>query len=37
MGGLLAWATFREGTARAWLERDIDLVLAPYLTGTPAR
>ena len=31
MGGLLAWATFREGTARAWLEQDIDLVLRPYL------
>ncbi|MBC7898181.1 MAG: TetR/AcrR family transcriptional regulator [Cytophagaceae bacterium] len=28
-GGLLAWATFREGTARAWLERDLDVLLAP--------
>jgi AcrR family transcriptional regulator len=32
-GGLLAWATFREGTARGWLEQDIDLVLRPYLRG----
>lgn len=30
-GGLLAWATFRKGTARAWLEQDLDLVLRPYL------
>lgn len=28
-GGLLAWATFREGTARAWLARDLDVLLAP--------
>lgn len=28
-GGLLAWATFREGTAREWLERDLDVLLAP--------
>jgi AcrR family transcriptional regulator len=28
-GGLLAWATFREGTARAWLERDLDVLLSP--------
>lgn len=29
-GGLLAWATFREGTAREWLARDLDAVLAPW-------
>lgn len=29
-GGLLAWATFRDGTARTWLEKDLDLVLRPY-------
>jgi AcrR family transcriptional regulator len=29
-GGLLAWATFREGTAREWLEADLDVLLAPY-------
>lgn len=37
-GGLLAWSTFREGTARAWLERDLDAVLAPYLmAGSSAK
>ena len=45
-GGLLAWATFREGSARAWLERDLDVLLAPWRAraaptarrrGTPAR
>ena len=30
-GGLFAWATFRRGTARAWLEQDLDVVLRPYL------
>lgn len=29
-GSLLAWATFREGTARAWLQRDLDTVLDPH-------
>ena len=28
-GGLLAWATFREGSAREWLERDLDVLLSP--------
>jgi AcrR family transcriptional regulator len=35
-GSLLSWAAYREGTARAWLERDVDLVLAPYRTGRTA-
>lgn len=30
-GGLLAWATHREGTAREWLARDLEVVLAPAL------
>lgn len=30
-GGLLAWATFRRGTARAWLEQDLNVVLAPHI------
>ncbi|MGQ0648196.1 MAG: TetR/AcrR family transcriptional regulator [Gemmatimonadaceae bacterium] len=33
-GALLAWATFREGTARAWLERDVDFMLAPWIRAT---
>ncbi len=30
-GSLLAWATFREGGAREWLQRDLNIVLGPYL------
>jgi AcrR family transcriptional regulator len=30
-GSLLAWAVFRKKSAREWLARDIDAVLAPYL------
>lgn len=29
-GSLLAWATFREGGAREWLERDLNVVLGPH-------
>lgn len=32
-GGLLAWATFREGTARAWLKRDLDFLLVPWIVA----
>lgn len=32
-GGLLAWSAFREGTAREWLDRDLTLVLAPFVVG----
>lgn len=30
-GGLLAWATFRAGTAREWLEADLNVLLSPLL------
>ncbi len=36
-GGLLAWATFREGSAREWLARDLDVLLAPLQRVTGAR
>lgn len=36
-GGLLAWATFRRGSARAWLEQDLDFVLAQVGAGRRAR
>lgn len=29
-GSLLSWAAHRDGTARSWLKRDIDLALQPY-------
>ncbi len=29
-GSLLAWAVHRTGTARNWLARDVDFVLAPF-------
>lgn len=29
-GSLIAWAVFREGTARRWLGRDLETLLAPY-------
>ena len=32
-GSLIAWAACREGAARAWLERDLDLLLSPYRTA----
>jgi AcrR family transcriptional regulator len=32
-GSLLAWATHRQGPARAWLERDLDFVLRPCLVA----
>ncbi len=33
-GSLLAWAVFRRKSAREWLARDIDAVLAPYRSRT---
>jgi AcrR family transcriptional regulator len=30
-GSLMSWACYREGTAAAWLRRDLDAVLEPYL------
>jgi AcrR family transcriptional regulator len=32
-GSLLAWAVHQTGTAREWLARDVDYVLAPYRVG----
>jgi hypothetical protein len=31
-GSLLAWAFHHAGSAESWLKRDVDAVLAPYLT-----
>jgi AcrR family transcriptional regulator len=31
-GSLMTWATYREGKAAAWLGRDLEAVLAPWLT-----
>jgi AcrR family transcriptional regulator len=31
-GSLLSWGFFREGTAERWVRRDLDVMLAPYLT-----
>ncbi len=30
-GSLLTWATYRQGTPRAWLERDLEFVLRPWV------
>lgn len=32
-GSLMSWATFREGKAAAWIARDLDAVLAPWVVG----
>jgi AcrR family transcriptional regulator len=29
-GSLIGWAVFREGTAEAWVKRDLETLLAPY-------
>ena len=29
-GALVTWAIYREGTARDWLRRDLEMLLAPY-------
>lgn len=31
-GSLMTWACYQEGAADRWLRRDLDAVLAPYLT-----
>ena len=36
-GALMSWATYQEGTAAAWIARDLEAVLAPWLTGTSRR
>ena len=33
-GGLLTWAMYREGKAAAWIGRDLESVLAPWLQTT---
>ena len=30
-GALVAWAIYREGSARDWVRRDLDYLLGPYL------
>jgi AcrR family transcriptional regulator len=32
-GSLMAWATHREGHAAEWIRRDLEAVLAPWLTS----
>jgi AcrR family transcriptional regulator len=36
-GSLIGWAVFREGTAEAWVRRDLDTLLAPYRARRTAR
>ena len=36
-GSLMSWATYREGAAVDWIVRDLDAVLAPWLTRPRAR
>jgi AcrR family transcriptional regulator len=32
-GSMMSWACYREGTAARWMRKDLDAVLAPYVTG----
>jgi AcrR family transcriptional regulator len=32
-GSLMAWALYQEGTAAAWVRRDLDAILQPWLTA----
>src|SRR5207247_1703558 len=38
-GALVAWAIHREGTAREWVRREMEMLLAPYVArkGTKRR
>lgn len=36
-GSLMSWATYREGKAVDWIGRDLEAVLAPWLTRPRAR
>src|SRR5262249_7285223 len=36
-GALVTWAIYREGTARDWLRRDLEIILAPYLAANAGR
>jgi len=31
-GSMMSWACYREGTAARWMRKDLDAVLAPYVT-----
>jgi hypothetical protein len=30
-GSMMTWAFYRQGSARQWIRRDVQAVLAPYL------
>jgi len=32
-GSLMSWACYRQGSAAAWIRRDVDAVLQPYLAS----
>jgi len=32
-GSMMSWACYREGTAARWMRKDLDAVIAPYVTG----
>ena len=34
-GSLMTWACYRKGAAAAWIRRDLDAVLQPYLSVDP--
>lgn len=34
-GSLLNWAIYREGTARDWIARHVEVTLRPYISGSP--
>lgn len=34
-GSLMTWACYRDGPADAWMRRDLDAVLKPYLAAEP--
>lgn len=34
-GSLMTWACYREGSAAAWIRRDLDTVLQPHLSARP--
>ena len=36
-GALMSWATYRQGTAAAWIDRDLQAVLAPWQPGPRRR
>jgi hypothetical protein len=31
-GSLMSWAFYEEGTSQAWIRRDLEVVLGPYLS-----